>query len=204
MLEINHISFRRNKGLGRHQRGGAAVEFALLAVIFFTFVFGVLEIARAIYMFNILQEVTRRAGTLAANSNFDEDTLDTIRSQALFSDRNGNLLFGAPITPDHLKIDYFSVSRDGATGAVTPQPISSMPTSPAQNYANCVSSPYDSGCIRLVRVRVCQPDDGGDCTPVPYQMQFPLIDLSGLILPRSETIVPANTLGYRFSPVTGP
>ena len=203
MPENNHKSVRRIKGLGRNQRGGAAVEFALLVIIFLTLVFGVLEIARVIYMFNILQEVTRRAGALAANSNFSTTSQQTIRSRALFSDGNGNLMFGAPVTPDHVKIDYLSISADGSTGALTPQPISSLPASPAQNYANCVANPYDSGCIRLVRVRICQLSEGDGCTPVPYQMQFPFIDLSGLNLPRSETIVPANTLGYRFNSATG-
>ena len=200
MLENNLRSFRRIKSPGRKQRGVAAVEFALLVIIFFSLVFGVLEMARVIYMFNILQEVTRRAGTLAANSNFDKDSLDTVRSQALFSEKNGKLVFGAPITTEYLKIDYLTVSRDGSTGAVTPQALSSLPSSPEQNHANCVTNPYGSNCIRLVRVRICQPGGGDGCTPVPYQMQFPFIDLSGLSLPRSETIVPANTLGYRFSP----
>ena len=201
MLENNHQPFRRSGSLGRKQHGGAAVEFALLVIIFLSLVFGILELARAIYLFNILQEVTRRAGTMAANSNFDAGTLETIRSQALFSDANGNLIYGAPITPAHLKIDYLSISRDTGTGAVTPQPISSMPACPTQNHANCVADPYGASCIRLVRVRVCQPGGGNSCTPVPYQMQFPFIDLSGLKLPRSETIVPAHTLGYKFGSV---
>ena len=198
----NH-PFRDGKRLDTNQRGVAAIEFALLAIVFFSLVFGILELARMVYMFNILQEVTRRAGTMAANSNFDAATLDTIRRQALFSDRNGNLVFGAPVTTAHLKIDYLSVSRDNGTGAVTPLPISVLPSSPAQNYANCVANPYDASCIRLVRVRICQPGGGDDCTPVPYEMQFPLIDLSGLSLPRAEAIVPAHTLGHRFNSVTG-
>lgn len=198
MPEINNQSFSRNKSLGTNQRGVAAVEFSLLAIIFFSLAFGILEVARAIYLFNILPEVTRRAGIIAANSNFDDGTVAAIQSQALFSDRNGHLIFGAPITPAHLKIDYLSISRDNTTGAVTTETITSKPSSPRENYANCVANPYSSNCIRLVQVRICQPSAGNDCTPVPYQMQFPLIDMSGLTLPRSETIVPANTLGHRF------
>ena len=203
MPENKHTLHRLNKGLGRKQGGAAAVEFALLAIIFFSLVFGILEMARLIYLFNILPEVTRRAGAMAANSNFDDATLNTIRNRALFSDKNGNLIFGVPVTAAHLKIDYLSISRDGNTGAVTPQLVSSKPSSSTQNYVNCVANPYDGNCIRLVRVRICQPGGGDVCTPVPYQMQFPLIDLSGLTLPRSETIVPAHTLGHRFNSQTG-
>lgn len=203
MQETNHRRNGQAKRLGKNQRGAAAVEFALLAIIFFSLVFGILELARVIYMFNILQEVTRRAGTMAANADFDTATQDTIRSKALFSDRNGNLIFGAPVTPAHVKIEYLSMSRDGSTGAVAPQPITSLPPSATQNYANCVANPYDANCIRLVRVRICQPGGGDGCTPVPYQMQFPFIDLSELSLPRAETIVPALTLGRRPNPAAG-
>lgn len=203
MPENNNPPFRYRKGLGKNQRGGAAVEFALLVLIFLTLVFCILELARLVYMFNILQEVTRRAATLAANSNFDADTLDATRSRALFADRNGNLVLGAPITPAHVRIDYLFISRDGGTGAVTPEPVAALPANPTQNYTNCVANPYSPSCIRLVRVRICQPGGAGECTAVPYEMQFPLIDLSGLTLPRSETIVPALTLGHRFNTAAG-
>lgn len=203
MLGINNRPLRWKKNPGTKQRGAAAVEFALLAIVFFSLVFGVLEMARVIYLFNILQEVTRRAATMAANHGFDTDTLNSIRSRALFTDKNGNLIFGAPVTPAHLRIDYLSISRDNNTGAITPQPVTAMPPNPTQNYANCVANPYDASCIRLVRVRICEPTDGDGCTPVRYQMQFPLIDLTGLSLPRSETIVPAHTLGHRFSSAAG-
>lgn len=199
MPGINHSLPRWKKSLVTNQRGAAAVEFALLAIVFFSLVFGILEVARIIYLFNILPEVTRRAGIIAANSNFDDDTLEAIQSQALFSDRNGNLIFGAPITSAHVKINYLSISRDSNTGAITKEPITTRPSSPMENYANCVASPYNPNCIRLIQVRICQPSAGNDCTPVPYQMQFPLIDMSGLVLPRSETIVPASTLGHRFN-----
>lgn len=181
----------------RGQRGVAAVEFAILAIVFFTLVFGVLELARVMYLFNILQEVTRRAAVLASTSGFDQGTVDAIRTQALFADKNGNLVFGEPVTPAHLKIDYLSIARDPATGAVTPQ-AASTPADPATNHLNCLTNPYAASCIRLVRVRVCQPGGGNDCTAVPYKMLFPLIKIPGLMLPRSETIVPAQSLGYTF------
>lgn len=203
MPVIENQRIQRSKPPGTKQHGGAAVEFALLVVIFLSLVFGILELARMMYIFNILQEVTRRAGIMAANASFDAGTVNTIRSQALFSDTNGVLIFGAPITAAHIKIDYMSIARDGETGAVTPQPIATLPENPTQNYTNCMANPYGANCIRLVRVRICQPGGADDCTAVPYQMQFPFIDLSGLALPRSETIVPAQTLGYRFNVVTG-
>lgn len=179
----------------KRQAGVAAVEFALLAVTFFTIVFSIIEVARAVYLFNTLQEVTRRAAADAANSAFDPASQAEVRRRALFRNAQGNLILGFPVTPDHLKIDYLSVSGDPNAGTLTTQRVSTLPACPAANVINCMSDPYGASCIRLVQVRVCQPEDGGDCTPVPYQAALPLIDLSAVTLPRATTIVPAQTLG---------
>lgn len=187
----------------RRQRGSTAVEFALLAIVFFIIVFGILEIARAFYLFNTLQEVTRRAAATAANSRFDQTSIDNIRKAALFADVDGNLVLGEPVTPAHLKIEYLSVSRDSGTGALTLQPAS-MPSCPAKNKLNCLTDPYSASCIRFVRVRVCQPGGGAECTPVPYKMIFPLLDLSSVKLPLSTTIAPAQTLGFTFGSIPCP
>src|SRR4051812_15383650 len=54
-------------GRGARREGGVyAVEFSLVALIFFVFVFGTIELSRAMYLFNTLQEVTRRAAAAAA------------------------------------------------------------------------------------------------------------------------------------------
>ena len=177
------------------QRGTAAVEFAVLAILFFTLVFGVMEIARLVYLFNTLQEVSRRAAVLAMNSPFDADSQEDIQQRALFRDRNGNLILGAPVTPAHLKIEYLSLSRDAAGGLTTPL-VNPLPASPARNRLNCIADPYAANCIRFVRVRVCQPDGANACNPVPYVALLPLIKLPGLQVPRSETTVPAQTMGY--------
>ena len=177
------------------QKGAAAVEFAMLAMLFFSLVFGVLEIARLVYLFNTLQEVTRRAAALAVNSPFDKDSQETVRKNALFADKNGNLVLGDPVTPAHVKLDYLSLSRDSA-GVLTTPPVVSLPADPATNRINCLVNPNGNNCIRFVRVRICQPNTTNDCAPVPYKMLFSLIKFPDLNLPRSDTVVPAQTMGY--------
>ena len=49
------------------QAGTTAVEFAITSIFFFLLVFGILELARIMYVFNTLQEVTRRAAAAAVN-----------------------------------------------------------------------------------------------------------------------------------------
>jgi len=49
-----------------HQRGAETVEFAFVAVFYFTLLFGVFEFARALYTWNVLTESTRRGARMAA------------------------------------------------------------------------------------------------------------------------------------------
>jgi len=186
---------RRLQVPGARQRGTAAVEFALLVGLFLTLVFGVLEIARLIYLFNTLQEVTRRAAAMAVNAPFDAQSQAAIRENALFSDASGNLILGSPVTPAHLRIEYLSLARDGSGVLSTPR-VQALPANPAANRVNCLVNPNGDNCIRFVRVQVCAPGAQDDCDPVPYQMLFPLLDFSGLRLPRAQTTAPAQTLGF--------
>jgi hypothetical protein len=175
------------------QAGSVAVEFSLVAVIFFTVMFATLELARVEYLLNALVEVTRRAATAAANVDYrDISKLQHVQANAVFRDSAGPLALGAPVTSDNIMIDYLwlsSVDWDV-------QHISTLPASPAANRLNCMTNPHADTCIRFVRARVCMSmDTSGECERLPYQMAFPFLDLSGMKLPLAETIVPAGSLG---------
>ena len=101
----------------RKQHGVAAVEFSLVAILFFTLVFGIIEVARAMYICNTLQEVTRRAAALATNADFRNDaTMQGVRERAIFRNSPGLLVFAEPITDQHINIDYM---WSGATAAIS-------------------------------------------------------------------------------------
>lgn len=185
----------------RSQRGVAAVEFSVVALVFFMVAFGIVELARIIYMYNTLADVTRSAARSAANIDWRNTTqLDQARWRAMLRDSAGELAFGAPITDDYIRIDYLYLAKD-ASGAITMAPVSAMPECPARNRHNCQTSPYTSAataagtCVRLVRARICDPYSTG-CGRVNYRMLLPLINLE-VPLPTSTTLVTAETLGYQ-------
>ena len=174
------------------QHGVAAVEFAVVAVIFFMLFFGILDIIRALYICNILQEVTRRATALAVNSDFnDASAMLNVRTHAVFRTGRGPLLFADPISDDYVKIDYLYIPA-----TANPAPIgTSLPASPRQNRINCTSNPNAANCIQLVRVRICLPGGASDvCEPVPYQTLASFVPFS-FSLPTATTIARAETLG---------
>lgn len=50
----------------KYQRGATTVEFAIIGVMAFTVLFGVIEIGRTLFIWNTLTEATRRGARLAA------------------------------------------------------------------------------------------------------------------------------------------
>lgn len=181
----------------RRQRGVAAVEFALVAVIFFTIVFGVIELARTMYLLNTLKEVTRRAANDAASVDFrDQARLDQVRQRAIFRTNAGALLLGDPVTDQSIHIDYLAATRD-ASGklSLAPIPAGSLPARTACNRVICMGDPNDSACIRFVRARICVAGSDGTCQPLPYHTLFSLLKMN-FSLPTSPTIVPAESLGF--------
>lgn len=197
ITERHAASFRGRRRCA--QTGATAVEFALVALWFFMLVFGIIEVARLMYMYNTLAESTRRAASAAANVDFrDSGALDTTRQHAIFRTSAGALVVGDPISDQHIRIDYLYLERQGNGSLVMKEiPSASLPGCPSRNRQNCLSNPYASSCIRLVRARVCETGTATDvCDRVQYQPIFRLIPFDAR-LPSSTTIVNAETLGYR-------
>lgn len=185
----------RCRHLGR-QAGAFAVEFGLVAMVFLTIVFTIMEISRAMYMWNALQEVTRRAARDAAMTDFSNPgAMDAVRQNAIFRDTPGVLMLGAPVTNQHIRIDYMALQNAPNNSLNMVQiPTAALPACPTRNKIICTASPGAPNCIRMVRVRICQPG-GGDCGTIAYQSMVPFINFP-LTVPVSETIIRAETLGY--------
>lgn len=187
----------RAKFAGRaRQLGTSAVEFALVAGIFFTLVFGVIEVARLMYLDNTLQEVTRRAAVAAANTDFtDKTALDSVRQAAVFRTSAGFLPITDQVSDQAIRIDYMWIQRH-PDGSFTPEPIlpGSLPADPSDNRRACLLNPYCGNCIRIVRVRVCDPANTSDCAHIPFKTIFPLVALP-VALPEATTLVKAERLG---------
>lgn len=171
------------------QRGVVAVEFALLAMIFFVFVCGVIELARALYMWSSMVEVTRRAARSAAYSDFSNaGEMADVRSRAMFEHVGGLPLRGT-VSADNLNIDYLNASMN----------VVAPPACPAQNYASCNADPEGAACIRFVRVRLCGAANGSLCDRVNYVpiMGARFFPGGPLQFPTFATVTPAGTLGFK-------
>ena len=116
-------------GARRRQRGAAAIEFALLAAIFFTLVFGIIEVARLMYVYNTLQEVTRRAAAAAANVNpGDATALARLKQAAVFRTSAGGLALAPPVTDEHIRVNYLALTRAAGTNELRSVGARRMPS----------------------------------------------------------------------------
>ena len=187
------------------QRGVFAVEFAMLALLFFLFLFAMLELARAVYLWNMVHEITRRAARGAAVTDFSNaGALQALRAQAVLRAAPGALPLGGGISDAYVRIDYLSQANGG--GALAALPVNAMPGCPQRNRINCLDDPHGASCIRFVRARLCVPGAGASCESVPYRPILPLLQMmfpagAGAVrLPNGATMAVAESLGYAGNP----
>lgn len=171
------------------QAGTAAVEFALLAMVFFALVFGIIETARILFVFNTLHEVTRRAAAEAINVYpSDTDGTAKVRQHAIFRNSPGELVLGDPITDGHIRLEYLRFD-------LSEIPHGSWPSDASANRQICMINPRAPTCIRFVQVQVCDPAETTQCNRVMSQRLMPLTNMR-VPFHRATTIVPVESLGY--------
>ena len=195
----------------RRREGGVfAVEFAMLATLFFIFLFALLEVARAVYLWNLVPEMTRRAARAAAVTDFSNaGAVQAVRAQAVLRSARGRLPLGGAISDAYVRIDYLSQSS-GDGGVPAALPVGVMPACPQRNRINCLDNPHGASCIRFVRAQLCLPGTGGSCERVPYRPVLPLLEMlfpsgaQAVRLPSGVTLAVAESLGYQDNPAFCP
>ncbi|KQW90230.1 hypothetical protein ASC94_21135 [Massilia sp. Root418] len=173
------------------------VEMALVLPFFLLFMYGLLECARLVFLWNTLQEATRAAARAAAVTDYtDAAAMQALRRRALLRPGGGALPMASQLDSSYLRIEYL---WQDAAGALQPVAAAARAPCPALNRLYCLRNPNGSDCIRYVRASVCSPDDAASCQPVPFQPLLPLprVDWRGLALPSSASTARAEALGYQ-------
>lgn len=175
----------------RKERGATAVEFAIVAMLFFTIVLGIMEFGRVLYIWNTVQEVTRRAAREAVVRNFSSD-VGAIQREAVFQQGSIGTVYlpaGLEISNANIKINYLNADLAVA---------SPMPADPPDNISACNDITRVASCIRYVEACVAI---SGDCSEsVTYVPMVGLFSFLGIDIPVSRVIMPAESLGFSVSP----
>lgn len=75
MMRRDAASCSCNPSLPCRQKGAAAVEFALIAIVFFTLLLGIIEFGRVLFTWNSVAEATRWGARLAVVCDKDDATI---------------------------------------------------------------------------------------------------------------------------------
>lgn len=160
----------------RTQRGAAAVEFALICLLFFSILFAILEFGRMMYVYNTMQEVTR-SGARAAVVRWVDQTA-TIKSIAFFG--GTAIPAGTEVTADDMTIEYLNQAGNIANP---------LPLDPGDNLSACGDASRTEECIYSVRVKI---------SGVSYSPMVSLFSFLGVNLPEASVTMHAESLGFEI------
>lgn len=98
------------------QRGVAAVEFAIIAIILFTLLFGIMEFGRVLFMMNTTTEATRLGARLAVVCDQNDSVITTkmVNLAGFLTPGNINVAY-SPGGCDSTSCRYVTVSVTGLT-----------------------------------------------------------------------------------------
>lgn len=104
------------------ERGTTVAEFAVVALLFFTLIFGIIEFGRLLYTHNALTDATRRGARFAVLHHGASDADKTaVKNEVVYGpkatyDKDGNPT-SAPLinglTTDMVEVDFTGIDKDG-------------------------------------------------------------------------------------------
>lgn len=98
----------------QRQEGLTTVEFSIVGALFFVVLFGVIEIGRALFVINTLEEAARRGARMAAVCPVGDPAPASV---AVFDQGNGSSAVVYGLTTGNVEVDYLD-----SNGNVLPNP----------------------------------------------------------------------------------
>ncbi len=164
----------------QRQTGAAIVEFALICAIFIALIIATIEFGRMMYVYNSMQEISRRCAR-EATVRWITDTA-AIKSAALFG---ASALPGGPeVTTSNIYIRYL---RANGVDEVTTTPIDA-----GDNLAACNDVTRTNECITYVEVSVRNVS----YKPLIFNPASVTTSRPSSTLPQATTVVYAESLGF--------
>jgi len=81
------------------QRGAALFEFAIVATVFLTMLFGVIEFGRFFWTHNALRDAARRGARYATIRKDDAAGIQAVKYMVVYGDPNANPATAMPVAP---------------------------------------------------------------------------------------------------------
>lgn len=151
------------------ERGAALVEFAIVASVFLTVVFGVLEFGRLYWTHNALRDAARRGARYATIRKNDVAGIAAVKNMVVYGDPNANPATASPVVSG-LTTSAVDVQYQNYNGIL----LSSRATVSINNYQFRFSVPLIGGTITLPAYRTSLPGESAGFVPCDVPSATPL------------------------------
>lgn len=156
-----HIRNRKN------ERGATLLEFAIVATVFLTVLFGVVEFGRLFWTHNALRDAARRGTRYATIRKNDAAGIQAVKNMVVYGDPN--VSSGTPVvsglTPSNVNVNYQNYSG---------LQLSSRATVTITNYQFQFSVPLIGGTLNMPAYSTSLPGESAGYVPcdVPSATPF--------------------------------
>ncbi len=150
----------------KNERGAALVEFAIVATVFLSVMFGVLEFGRLFWTHNALRDAARRGVRYAAIRKNDAAGMQAVKNMVVYGDPAGS---GQPIV-NGLTTSNVSLEYQNYNGLQ----LSSRATVSITNFQFQFSVPLLGGTMNLPAYRTSLPGESAGYVPCDVPTASPL------------------------------
>lgn len=159
------MHFKTNK----NQRGAALVEFALVAGVFLTVLFSIVEFGRLLWTHNALTDATRRGARYATLRNDDAAGILAVQKMVVYGDPNANPGTATPVVSG-LTTGDVAVSYANYNGIQ----LSAKATVSITNYQFRFAVPMIGGTLTMPSYRTALPGESAGMVPCDIPTSTPL------------------------------
>jgi Flp pilus assembly protein TadG len=151
------------------ERGAALFEFAIVATVFMTVLFGVIEFGRLFWTHNALRDAARRGVRYAAVRRNDSAGIAAVKKMVVYGDPNANPASATPLLPG-LTTSNVNVEYQNYNGIL----LSSRATVSITNYNFNFSVPLIGGSMAMPPYRTSLPGESAGFVPCDVPTANPL------------------------------
>lgn len=144
----------------RSERGASILELAIVATIFFTLLFGVLEFGRLFWTHNALRDASRRGTRYAIVRKDDASSIQAVKNMVVYGDPNANPATAQPIISG-LSTANVLVEYQNYNGIQ----LSSRATVSITGYKFQFSVPLIGGTLNMPSYRTSLPGESAGFVP---------------------------------------
>jgi len=153
----------------KNQRGAAIVEFAIVATVFLTVMFGILEFGRLFWTHNALRDATRRGARYATIRKNDSAGIAAVKNMVVYGDPNANPATATPVVSG-LSTGDVNVQYQNYNGVL----LSSRASVSISNYQFQFAVPLIGGTISMPAYRSSLPGESAGFVPCDLPSGTPL------------------------------